>query len=47
MDQGDPHAGALGVLMMYDLYFYFSCKTKGSVISDHVETLTKTSLEFT
>ena len=31
VDQGDPHAGGLGVLMMYDLYFYFSCKRKGSV----------------
>ena len=31
VDQGDPHTGILGVLMMYDLYFYFSCKTKGSV----------------
>ena len=38
VDQGDPHVGKLGVLMMYDLYFYFSCKTKGSVISNHVET---------
>ena len=31
VDQGDPYAGGLGVPMMYDLYFYFSCKTKGSV----------------
>ena len=31
VDQGDPHVGGLGVLMMHDLYFYFSCKTKGSV----------------
>ena len=29
--QGDPHASRLGVLMIYDLYFYFSCKRKGSV----------------
>ena len=28
VDQGDPHAGGLRVLMMYDLYFYFSCKRK-------------------
>ena len=31
VDQGDPHAGGLGVLIMYDLYFYFSYKRKGSV----------------
>ena len=29
--QGDPHAGGLRVLMMFDLCVYFSCKTKGSV----------------
>ena len=31
VDQGDPHAGGLEVLIMYDLYFYFSYKRKGSV----------------
>ena len=31
VDQEDPHAGRLKVLMMHDLYFYFSYKTKGSV----------------
>ena len=31
VDQGDPHAGRLRVLMMYDFYFYFSCKRKGNV----------------
>ena len=31
VDQGDPHAGELEVLMMHDRYFCFSCKTKGSV----------------
>ena len=31
MDQGDTPAGRLGVLMMHDLYVYFSCKTKRSV----------------
>ena len=31
VDQGDPQAGGLEVLMMYDLYFYFSYKRKGSV----------------
>ena len=31
VDQGDPHIGGLRVLMMHDLYFYFSYKTKGSV----------------
>ena len=31
VEQGDPHVGRLRVLMMYDLYFYLSCKIKGSV----------------
>ena len=31
VDQGDHHVSGLGVPMMYDLYFHFSCKTKGSV----------------
>ena len=31
VDQGDPPIGELRVLMMHDLYVYFSCKTKGSV----------------
>ena len=31
VDQGDPHIGELEVPMMYDLCFYFSYKTKGSV----------------
>ena len=31
VDQGDPHTSRLEVLMMYDLYFYFSYKRKGSV----------------
>ena len=26
VDQGDPHAGGLRVLMMHDLYFYFPAK---------------------
>ena len=29
VDQGDPHASGLGVLMMYGLYFYFPAKQKG------------------
>ena len=29
--QGDPYVGGLKVTMMYDLYFSFSYKTKGSV----------------
>ena len=29
VDQGDPHAGGLKVLMMYDLYFYFPTKEEG------------------
>ena len=28
LDQGNPPAGGLGVLMMHDLYVYFSCKTE-------------------
>ena len=31
VDQGDPPASGLKVLMMQDLYVYFSCKTKGNV----------------
>ena len=31
VDQGDPYASRLRVLMMYDFYFYFSCKRKGNV----------------
>ena len=29
--RGGLHAGGPRVPMMYDLYFYFSCKRKGSV----------------
>ena len=28
VDQGDPHAGRLEVLMMHDLFFYFPAKEK-------------------
>ena len=65
VDQGDPHAGRLGVLMMYDMYISFFLQKKRKcfldnlvllfhvqlfvlgVTLDHVENLTKTSLEFT
>ena len=56
VDQGDPPTSGVGVLMMHDLYVYFSYKTKRKCSLDnlvlginlgHVETLTKTSLEFT
>ena len=65
VDQGDPHAGRLRVLMMYDMYISFFLQKKRKcfldnlvllfhvqlfvlgVTLDHVETLTKTSLEFT
>ena len=65
VDQGDPHAGRLRVLMMYDMYISFFLQKKRKcfldnlallfhvqlfvlgVTLDHVENLTKTSLEFT
>ena len=41
VDQGDPHTGGLGVLMMHGLYFYFPAKEKEvffkqSCINSHV-----------
>ena len=33
VDQGDPYAGELKVLMMYDLYFYFPTKEKEVFLS--------------
>ena len=36
VDQGDPLAGGLRVLMTHDLYVYFSCKTKRKCSLDNL-----------
>ena len=36
MDQGDPPAGGLGVLMMYNLYFLFFLQNKSKCSLDNL-----------
>ena len=36
VDQGDPHTGGLGVLMMYDLYISFFLQKKKKCFLDNL-----------